>query len=262
MKVVLFCGGQGLRLREYSDTVPKPMVPVGSRPILWHVMRFYALHGFREFVLCLGHQAEVIKDYFLRYNEAISNDFVLSHGGRDLRLLSSDMDDWEITFADTGLHANIGERLVAVRRYVGEDDVFLANYGDTLTDAPLAQFVDAFLATEHIAAFLAIRPTYTFHVVQSRPDGTVTSIQHVTDAGIRINGGYFIFRKAIFDYMRPGEELLEEPFQRLLSEGRLMAFHYDGFWAPMDTLKDKQELDLLMQRGDPPWAPRSGKAIS
>jgi len=237
------------------------MVPVGSRPILWHVMRYFARHGYREFVLCLGYQAEVIKDYFLRYNEAISNDFVLSHGGHELRLLSSDIDDWEITFADTGMRANIGERLVAVRRHVDSDDVFLANYGDTLTDAPLSQFVDTFLATDHIAAFLSIRPTYSFHVVEADADGTVTSVRHVSDAGIRINGGYFIFRKAIFDYIRPGEELVEEPFQRLLAEGRLMAFQYDGFWAPMDTLNDKQELDALMERGNPPWAPgRNGTA--
>ncbi len=253
VKVVLFCGGQGLRIREYNETVPKPMVPVGSRPILWHVMRLYAQHGFNDFVLCLGYQAEVIKDYFLRYNEAISNDFVLRRGGRELTLLNSDMDDWQITFVDTGRNANVGERLVAVRRYLEDDEVFLANYADTLTDAPLAEHVETFSASNNVAAFMAIRPRYTFHVVQAEADGAVTSIEHVSDTPLRINGGFFVLRREIFDYIRPGEELVEEPFQRLLAERRLMAFQYDGFWAPMDTLKDKQELDALMERGNPPW---------
>ena len=155
VKVVLFCGGQGLRIREYNETVPKPMVPVGSRPILWHVMRLYAQHGFNDFVLCLGYQAEVIKDYFLRYNEAISNDFVLRRGGRELTLLNSDMDDWQITFVDTGRNANVGERLVAVRQYLEDDEVFLANYADTLTDAPLAEHVEAFCGEQQ-----ASRPSW------------------------------------------------------------------------------------------------------
>ena len=254
MKVVLFCGGQGLRLREYNEAVPKPMVPVGARPILWHVMRYFAHYGHREFVLCLGYRAEVIKDYFLRYSEALSNDFVLSAGGRKIEMLSTDIDDWRITFADTGLQANIGGRLRAVRRHLGDDDMFLANYGDTLTDAPLDQLIETFKASDKIAAFLAISPTYSFHVVASEEDGTVRSIRHVRDSGMRINGGYFIFRKELFDYMREGEELVEEPFIRLMEEGRLMAFRYDGFWAPMDTLKDKGDLDAMWDRGDPPWA--------
>jgi glucose-1-phosphate cytidylyltransferase len=254
VKVVLFCGGQGLRLREYNEAVPKPMVPIGSRPILWHVMRYFAHHGHREFVLCLGYRAEVIKDYFLRYSEALSNDFVLSAGGRELQLLSTDIDDWRITFADTGLHANVGQRLRAVRRHLGDDEIFLANYGDTLTDAPLDRLIEEFRGTDHVAAFLAIRPTYSFHVVDAGDDGTVRSIQHVRESGTRINGGYFIFRREIFDYLREGEELVEAPFLRLLEAGRLMAFRYDGFWAPMDTLKDKQDLDAMWDRGDPAWA--------
>jgi glucose-1-phosphate cytidylyltransferase len=254
MKVVLFCGGKGLRLREFSEAIPKPMAPVGNRPILWHVMRYFAEFGHREFVLCLGYRAEVIKEYFLRYNEAISNDFVLSDGGQTLELLSSDIQDWRITFADTGLAANIGGRLRAVRRHLGDDEFFLANYGDTLTDAPLGEMVERFQQSDHLAAFLAIRPTYTFHVVDVAEDGRVNKIQHVLDTGTRINGGYFIFRRGIFDEIKEGEELVEAPFQRLVEQGRLMAFAYDGFWAPMDTLKDKQDLDALWEAGTPPWA--------
>jgi len=137
MKVVLFCGGRGIRLREHSEAVPKPMVTIGYRPILWHVMRYYAHYGHREFILCLGYKADVIKRYFLDYEEALSNDFVLNGSDRKVELLGRDMDDWEISFVDTGLNATLAERLCAIRPHLGGDDVFLANYADVLTDAPL-----------------------------------------------------------------------------------------------------------------------------
>jgi len=127
MKVVLFCGGQGLRMREFSDTIPKPMVNIGSRPILWHIMKYYAHYGHKDFILCLGHGADFIKNYFLNYNECISNDFVLSRGGKKLQLFNSDISDWNITFADSGVTSNLGERLKAVEKYLDDEDVFLAN---------------------------------------------------------------------------------------------------------------------------------------
>lgn len=254
MKVVLFCGGLGLRLREYSETVPKPMVPIGVRPVLWHVMRYFAHYGHRDFVLALGYRADVIKDYFLHYDEAVSNDFVLSDGGRSLQLLSSDIDDWRITFADTGHNAVIGQRLLSIRDHIGDDEMFLANYGDTLTDAPLDDLIDDFRRSGRIAAFLCIRPTYSFHLVQLADDNRVTGIEHVQRSDIWINGGYFLLRREIFDYIKPGEDLVDEPFRRLIAEGKLTGYRYDGFWAPMDTLKDKQDLDALYEGGNPPWA--------
>ena len=253
MKVVLFSGGLGLRLREYSDVIPKPMIPIGVRPILWHVMRYYAHFGHRDFILCLGYRGDLVKSYFLDYSEAISNDFVMQGGGSSLELLRTDIQDWRITFADTGVHAIVGQRLRAVRPFLGGEEMFLANYGDTLTDAPLGEFIEAFSRTDNVAAFLSVRPTYTFHLVQTAPGGQVRSIEHVRDGATRINGGYFIFRKEIFDYMREGEELVEAPFNRLIADDKLMAFEYDGFWAPMDTLKDKQDLDTLYESGTPPW---------
>jgi glucose-1-phosphate cytidylyltransferase len=254
MKVVLFCGGLGLRLREYSEAIPKPMVAVGQRPILWHNMRYYAHFGHTEFVLCLGYKADAIKEYFLRYNEALSNDFVLSEGGRSLELLSRDIDDWRITFADTGLHSNIGQRLLAVRRYVESEEIFLANYGDNVSDAPIDEFIDDFRGRDAVAAFLLVKPTHSFHVAELDDGNRVTGIRHVADSGLRINGGYFIFRREIFDYLRPGEELVEEPFGRLIDARQLIAYPYDGFWAPMDTLKDYQTLEAMAERGRPPWA--------
>ena len=142
VKVVIFCGGQGLRMREASEVVPKPMVPIGSRPVLWHVMKYYAHFGFTDFVLCLGYKAEAIKHFFLTYNEAMANDFVLSDGGAKVHLLKTDIQNWNITFVDTGLNACIGERLRAVRHLLRDDEMFLANYGDTLTDADLPAMID------------------------------------------------------------------------------------------------------------------------
>jgi glucose-1-phosphate cytidylyltransferase len=254
MKVVLFAGGQGIRLREHSERIPKPMVPIGYRPVLWHLMKYYAHFNHRDFVLCLGYRADVIKEYFLNYNEAMSNDFTLSNGGRGIDLLSSDIHDWRITFADTGLHANIGQRLRAVRKYVQGEEYFLANYGDVLTNAPMNELIDEFKRQHKIAAFIAVRPSYSFHVVQVRDDNVVSGIEPVAASDIWLNAGFFIFRQEIFDYLHEGEELVEEPFNRLVKEEQLMAFKYSGFWAPMDTLKDHQSLEETYTTGRAPWA--------
>ena len=253
MKVVLFCGGMGMRLREHADALPKPIIPVGHRPIIWHVMKYYAHYGQKDFILCLGYKAAVIKEYFLRYNEAISNDFVMSEGGKRLQLLGTDIQDWTITFADTGLNTNIGQRLKAVERYLRGEEVFLANYADGLTDFPLPTMIDQFMKSGKVAAFLCAQPTQSFHVVALDEENRVTGIQHLSRSGLYVNGGYFIFRKAIFDYIRDGEELVEEPFRRLVKEGLLAAYRHDGFWLPMDTFKDKQLLEDMYSKGEAPW---------
>lgn len=253
MKVVIFCGGQGVRLREYGP-VPKPMIPIGARPILWHVMRYYAHFGHTEFILCLGHGAGAIKEYFLHYKETLSNDFVLTDGGRSLELAGRDIEDWRITFVDTGLHATIGERLLAVRPYVADDEVFLATYGDCLTDAPLDALIRDFTTGEAVAGLLSVKPPGFFDLVHQGPDGSVTAIRNVGDGGVRMNGGFFLLRRSIFDHLRPGEELVVEGFQRLIDERRLIAYPWDGFWATMDTLSQHRELEELNEAGRPPWA--------
>lgn len=256
MKVVLFCGGRGLRLREHSEAIPKPMVRIGYRPILWHVMRYYAHYGHRDFILCLGYRADAIKDYFLHYDEAESNDFVLSDGGRHVELLGSDIADWRITFADTGLDSTIGERLRRVRHLLEGEDVFLANYGDTLTDAPLDRLVDTFRATDAVASFLSVRPsTYPFSVVVTEDGSNVTRLVRPMDADLWINGGYLTLRREIFDVIRPGDELVEAPFARLIEAGRLHTTRYEGFWGPLDTLRDLEHLQALAASGHAPWAP-------
>jgi glucose-1-phosphate cytidylyltransferase len=253
VKVVLFCGGLGLRMREASERVPKPMVTIGGRPILWHVMKYFAHYGHTQFILCLGYKAEVIKDYFLTYNEALSNDFVLTEGGRNIELLRHDMQDWEITFVGTGLHTNVGQRLKAVQKHLGDDEMFLANYGDVLTDAHLPTLTSNLEANDKVGSFLCVKPNYTFHVVSLGDGDVVEDIQDITRSEIWINGGYFVFRNEIFDYIREGEDLVEEPFRRLVAEGRLLANKYEGFWAPMDTLKDQQKLEAMLENGNGPW---------
>jgi len=253
VKVVLFCGGQGLRMREASELAPKPMIPVGNRPILWHVMKYFAHFGFNDFVLCLGYKAEVIKHFFLTYSEAMTNDFVLSEGGAKVHLLKTDIHNWNITFVDTGLHASIGERLRAVRHLLRDDEMFLANYGDTLTDADLPAMIERVKATGVTASFLAVRPNYSFHVVSVNDNGRVRDMGDVTRSDIWINGGYFVMRSEFLDDLRPGEDLVEEPLQRLLAKNQLLAHCHEGFWAPMDTLKEKQWLESLHESGQAPW---------
>lgn len=253
MKVVLFCGGLGTRLRDYSEKVPKPMVNIGYRPILWHLMKYYAHYGHKDFILCLGYKADYIKEYFLNYNECLSNDFVLSAGGKQVQMIGSDIHDWRITFVDTGLSSNIGQRLKAVEKYLEGEEMFLANYSDGLSNLPLDDFIDHFMRHDKVASFLSVKPTQTFHVVSTQEDGLVKSIEHVNNADLRINGGFFALKTEIFKYMQPGEELVIEPFQRLIEKQQLVAYNYDGFWTCMDTFRDKQNLDDMYSQGNPPW---------
>ena len=253
MKVVLFCGGLGMRLRDYSEAIPKPMVPVGYRPILWHVMRYYAHYGHKDFILCLGYRADVIKRYFLDYDETVSNNFVLTEGGKKVDLLGSDIQDWNITFVDTGLSANVGMRLAAVRPFLEGEEMFLANYSDGVSDLPLPSMSDYFHQRDAVACFAGVYPTQSFHLINVENGGQVKSIQHVKDLGMRMNGGFFVFRKRIFDWIESGEELVEGPFRRLASAGKLLAYPYDGFWACMDTFKDRQNLEDMYSRGQVPW---------
>jgi glucose-1-phosphate cytidylyltransferase len=235
MKVVLFCGGLGLRIRSASEDVPKPLMTVGGRPLLWHLMRYYAAHGHRDFVLCLGYRGEEIREYLRREAE----------------LPGSEAAGWRIEFVDTGLRSNIGERLGAVREYVRGEPSFLANYADGLTDLPLNRVIEAFETTDAVGCFVAVRSSYPGHLVEVDDDGAVLDIIGFPEADVRMNGGFFVFRQGIFDYLRPGEELVEQPFHRLIAERKLFAYRYDGFWMAMDTLKDKQRLEEIAANGAP-----------
>jgi glucose-1-phosphate cytidylyltransferase len=254
MKVVLFCGGQGLRIRDYSEKIPKAMVPIGQQAILWHIMKYYAHFGHKDFILCLGWQGNVIREYFLNHNECLTTDFKLRTGSKKVELLNQDDDDWTITFVDTGQNSNVGQRLKAVEKYLESEEMFLANYSDVLTDVNLPDLVDFARQQQATATFLCVRTKQSLHKVDLGSDGRVSRIELMAHSKIWVNGGFFVMRREIFNYIGAGEELVEEPFSRLIAEGRLSAMKYEGFWGPMDTYKDKMLLDDIYARGEAPWA--------
>ncbi len=253
MKVVLFCGGLGTRIREYAENIPKPMIPVGNQPILWHIMRYYSQYGHRDFVLCLGYKANVIKDFFLNYRPQVFSDCVVSGHGRNVEMLGRQEEDWRISLIDTGTWRNIGERLWAVRSHVANEDMFLANYSDGLTDLNLNEVIARFKRSGKAACFVATRPPLTYHTVDMDDDGRVREFRTSNTSEIWINGGYFLMRPTVFDYMEPGEDLVDAPFRRLIEADQLMAHKHDGFWRAMDTLRDRQVLEDMVERGHTPW---------
>ncbi|MEV0709317.1 glucose-1-phosphate cytidylyltransferase [Nocardia aurea] len=252
MKVVLFCGGYGMRMREGSDdVVPKPMQMVGNRPLIWHVMRYYAHYGHTDFILCLGYGAAHVKNYFLTYQESVSNDFVLRDGR--VELLSEDIADWSITFVDTGLESAIGERLRRVRGHLGADEVFLANYADVLTDAPLDTMIEQFTASGAAASMLVVPPQQSFHCVDLTPTGEVKEIMPISRMPLWENGGYFVLTREIFDLLPPGGDLVADACGTLAGQGRLFGYRHQGFWKPADTFKERAELDAAYHSGERPW---------
>jgi glucose-1-phosphate cytidylyltransferase len=253
MKVVLFCGGQGMRLREFSEKIPKPMVPIGYRPILWYIMKYYAHYGHKDFVLCLGYQGDVIKNYFVNYNEYTSNDFVYAKGGNYVNLINKDIDDWTITFADTGINATLGERLLAVEKYLDGEETFLANYSDALTDLPLDKMIENYHEQGKASMFMVTQPTRSFHVVRLDDNKNVRDIATLSNSGLWVNAGYFILNRSIFNYLQPGEDLVDDALPKLLRRDELAAYTFNGTWIPMDTFKEKQMLDDMHSKGDTPW---------
>jgi glucose-1-phosphate cytidylyltransferase len=251
MKVVLFCGGYGMRMRDGASDLPKPMVPVGPRPLLWHVMRYYAHFGHTDFVLCLGHGARHIKDFFLHYSETVSNDFVLHEG--HVEMLSTDLERWRITFVHTGLDTPIGERLRRVREHVAGEEMFLANYADVLTDAPLDDQIAQFCRSNATASLLAVPPQAAFHCVQLGEQCRVSEIVGVNTLPLWENGGYFVLRPEVLDHLPENGDLVADACAELAKRGELMAYPYRGFWQSADTVKERAALEASYQSGHRPW---------
>jgi glucose-1-phosphate cytidylyltransferase len=266
MKVVLFCGGLGTRIREYSENIPKPMISVGHQPILWHVMQYYSNYGHRDFILTLGYKANIIKEFFLNYRPQAYADCVVSGFGANVELLSEPEEDWRVSLIDTGIWRNIGERLWAVRDQVQGEEMFLANYSDGLTDVNLDDMREKFEKSGKLACFLAVRPPLTYHLADIEADGRVREFRSSDRSDMWINAGYLLLRPGIFDYMNEGEELVLEPFARLIEANQLMAYKHDGFWRFMDNLKDRQTLDEMVEQGRMPWrandATKQGKTLA
>ena len=253
MKVVLFCGGLGMRMRDGVHTGPKPMAMIGERPLLWHVMRYYAHFGHTDFVLCLGYGASYVKDFFMTYDETRSNDFVLEGKARTVSLFKTDISDWRITFVDTGLHSPIGERLRRVRPFVKDEPVFLANYADVLTDAPLPDMIARLETSGAIASLLAVPLQSSHHVVDVGENGLINRVTPVRDLQQWENGGYFVLRPEIFAHLKEGEDLVEDALIRLVEQKRVLAYTYKGYWSPADTVKERVLLEEMYQRGTCPW---------
>ena len=252
MKVVLFCGGLGLRMREASERVPKPMVPIGGRPILWHVMKYFAHFGHTRFVICLGYKGEVIKEFFLTYNEALSNDFVLTEGGRTVELLRPRHPGLgDHVRRHRPAHVSIGERLRAVQPHLEGEDVFLANYGDVLTDAPISRRWSRTTARSGaVASFLCVKPGYTFHLVQTDDDDYVRSVvghdPAPTSGSTAATSSSGTRSSTTSNRARISSR---SPSRGSARPRQLLANKYEGFWAPMDTLKDQQRLEQMLEPG-------------
>jgi glucose-1-phosphate cytidylyltransferase len=240
-----------MRMRDGVSDLPKPMHPVGPRPLVWHVMRYYAYFGHTEFILCLGYGAHHVKDYFLNYDETASNDFVLRGG--EVKLLGSDIQDWTITFVHTGLDSPIGERLRRVRALVDQEEMFLANYADVVTDLPLNEMIEAFAVTDAAAALLAVPPQAAFHCVDVGANDRISMITTLKEMPIWENGGYFVLRPEIFDHLPENGDLIEDVCGALAKQGRMLAYRYRGFWQPADTVKERASLEAAYQSGRRPW---------
>jgi glucose-1-phosphate cytidylyltransferase len=253
VKVVLFCGGLGMRMGDGVTSAPRPMAMVGERPLLWHVMRYYAHFGHKDFIICLGYGASYVKDFFLNYDETRSNDFVLENGAREVKLFNKDISEWRVTCVDTGLNTPIGERLRRVRRFVEDEPIFLANYADVLTNAKLPDMINRFEASSAVIGLLAVPPQSSHHVVDIGEDGLITQVTAVQDLRQWENGGYFLMRQEIFDHLGEGEDLVEDAITRLVPQRRVLAYPYKGYWSPADTVKERAQLAEMYHRGTCPW---------
>lgn len=257
MKVVILCGGYGTRIRDVADNIPKPMMPVGRYPILWHVMKYYANFGHQDFVLCLGYKNQVIKDFFLNY-EAHTKDFTIELGKREKIEFHTDHNesDWSVTLSDTGLEAMTGARIARIRKYIGDDEHFMLTYGDGVGDIDIDKLIKFHISHGCILTVTGVRPPGRFGELMNSPEGKVTEFNEKPQAtGGRISGGYFVCSRKIFDYLDEREDLTfeQEPMRKLVADGQMMMYEHDGFWQPMDTYRDYIYLNGLVTKSEAPW---------
>lgn len=257
MKVVILCGGYGTRIRDVSDNIPKPMITIGSFPILWHIMKYYAYWGHREFVLCLGYKGHVIKEFFLNY-EANTNDFTITLGNNKSVEYHNEHTEsnWKITLAETGLNSMTGARVKRVKKYLNGEDNFMLTYGDGVGNVDLEKLLQFHLSHKKIITITGVRPPGRFGELVNDSNGIVKEFNEKpqTSEG-RISGGFFVCRKEIFDYLNNREDLVleQEPMRKLVSERQMVVYEHDGFWQPMDTYRDYVFLNELYEKGKAPW---------
>ena len=258
MKTVILCGGYGTRIREVAENLPKPMIPVGSRPILWHIMKYYSMFGHTDFVLCLGYKSEVIKNYFLNYG-AIPTDLTISLGEETpfVPRETTDETGWKITLAETGLNAMTGARVKRIKKYIGDDENFMLTYGDGVGDVDLDELMKFHLSHGKIATVTGVHPPGRFgELTYDEMTKNVAGFNEKPQvSGGRINGGFFVFKKEVFNYLNDDESLVLEqgPISQIVADGQLQVFEHDGFWQPMDTSREYGLLNDLYNKNQAPW---------
>jgi len=257
MKVVILCGGQGTRIRDVADNIPKPMIPVGGYPILWHIMKYYSLFGHSEFILCLGHQGKVIKEFFLNY-EVYTSDFTLNLGDKSSINFHNIIDekDWKITFAETGEKAMTGARIRKIKKYIGDDETFMLTYGDGLSDIDINKLIEYHNKHERVLTLTGVRPAGRFGEIKCTDEGIISEFNEKPQAAEgRINGGFFVCNRRLFEYLEDNEDLVfeKDPMMKLVKDKQLMQFNHDGFWQPMDTYREYILLNSQYETNNAPW---------
>ncbi len=254
MKVVILCGGKGTRLREHIESIPKALIEIGGRPILWHIMKIYSAHGFNEFILCLGYKGQMIKEYFMDYLSWKHHDFTLDLGTKapSLQLLNHDRENWKITFADTGEDTNTGGRIKRIASLLS-DEAFMLTYGDGVANVNIKDLAEFHLKHEKIGTITAVTPILQFGLLKLDAGGVVKNFQEKPLMNEWINGGFFIFRRKFLNYLDEQDALEKNPLEKLAQEGQLMAYQHKDFWKCMDTYKDTVSLNELWNTGKAPW---------
>lgn len=255
MPVVILAGGMGTRLREQTEFMPKPMVPVGTKPILWHIMKIYAHYGFKRFIICLGYKGDTIKDYFLNYRFR-NSDFTIDLGRHNNIVFNKahDTDDWQVTLADTGLRSMTGSRIKQIEKYI-DTDSFLLTYGDGVANIAIDKLVAFHHLHGKMATVTGVRPPSRFGELRVEENRVVEFGEKPQIDGEMINGGFFVLNCEVFDYLREDDDCTfeREPLERLAADGQLMVYHHTGFWQCMDTLRDMDLLNKYWESGDTPW---------
>jgi len=254
MKVVILAGGFGTRISEESDLKPKPMIEIGGKPILWHIMKIYSYYGFNEFIICCGYKGYVIKDYFHHYymHEA---DMTVDLSKNTIQYHSSQSEPWVVTLVDTGLNTMTGGRIKRIQPYIG-NETFMLTYGDGVSDVNIHDLVEFHKKNGKYATLTAVQPSGKFGVLEIDQKNDVHAFQEKPKGdGAWINGGFFVLEPQIFNYIKQGDETVweREPLENLAKDNQLSAFKHEGFWHPMDTLRDKNELESLWNANNAPW---------
>ena len=253
LKVVILCGGEGTRLRPHIEDTPKPLVEIGDRPILWHIMKLYSHYGYKDFILCLGYMGHKIKEFFFNYKEWKYFDLELKNGTIANSInIQNDVKDWNISLIDTGLESNTGERIRRIEKYIDTDNFFVT-YGDAVSDINMDTLLDFYKKEEKVATITCVKPLSQFGLINIDNNNVVTEFKEKPALDQWVNGGFFVFNKEIFNYFREGDILERETFERVAKKQEIAAYKFTGFWQCMDTYKDIIFLNNLWNSNKCPW---------